>query len=296
MENNLNAKIKEEISKRSISYVDPAEREVRVLEENNAIDIANEFGCSVRNVYIESLASCVYPFRYVRNRDIIKPDEQLKLAQSNVAVIGAGGIGGHVILLLARLGIGKLVVVDYDSFDETNLNRQALSSNKAIGRSKSGEAVHVVGSINPGVEVTSHRIKFEDQKAEFILGDSDVVVDALDNIATRFSLEKSAKKMGIPLVHGAIAGLEGQVMTIFPEDRGLANLYGDKLLERKVKKESPESILGVPVLAPSTIASFQVMEVLKIVFQRGKPLRNRMLYLDLESGGINEFAFTDKEP
>ncbi|MBN2061130.1 MAG: HesA/MoeB/ThiF family protein [Deltaproteobacteria bacterium] len=292
MEMKLNAEINDRIKKRSIKYLDPAERELQVLAESHAIDIAHEFNCSVRSVFIEALSSGVYPFRYVRNLGIITAEEQLGLAQSIVAVIGAGGLGGQVILLLARLGIGGIIVADHDSFDETNLNRQALSSNDALGKSKSDEAARVIASVNPGVEVVSHQLKFEEQTAEIILGDSDVVVDALDNIITRLLLEKAAKKLHIPLVHGAVAGLEGQVMTIFPEDKGLSNLYGEKAHERKGKRESPESVLGVPVMTPSTIASFQVMEVLKIILKRGKPLRNRMLYLDLESGKMNEFTFT----
>ena len=119
---------------------DVAAREVHVLEDRHAKKIADECGCTVHDVYHEALKEGVCPYRYVRNREGISIEEQLVLAESRVAVIGAGGLGGYVILQLARLGIGQLVVVDHDVFDETNLNRQVLSSGKALNKSKAAEA------------------------------------------------------------------------------------------------------------------------------------------------------------
>ena len=282
--------VDKEIQKKSKKYIDPAKRDLSILDENATATIADECKCCIRDVYISALSEGIYPFRYVRNLNIMNIHEQLKLAESTVAVVGAGGLGGQVILMLARLGIGKLIVIDHDSFDETNLNRQALSSLDALGQSKVQKAASTVKSINPGVEVKPHHCKLEKSNAEELLEAAEVIVDALDNIPTRLTLGSAAKNLKVPLVHGAIAGFEGQVMTIFPEDKGLINLYGEGI-PSKDKKDSPEAILGVPVLTPSTIACFQAMEVFKVLLKRGKPLQNKMLYLDLEAGQLNEFSF-----
>ena len=278
------------IKRRSMEITDQAARQILVLEDDQATKTAAELGLTVHEVYKEALRLRVVPYRYVRNREAISVKEQLKLAEARVAVVGAGGLGGQVILLLARVGVGHLVVVDHDLFDETNLNRQALCSRESVGRPKSEEAVAVVRTINPGVDVTPHKAKLDDSNAREILDGSDVVVDALDNVPTRFALERAAKALGIPLVHGALAGFEGRMMTIFPEDPGLKNLYGSNQAKVDDTKR-PEAILGVPVLTPSFIANLQAVEVLKILLKRGKILRNIMLHVDLEGCQVSEFSF-----
>lgn len=278
------------IKKRSSKITDQAARQVQVLEDDQATEIAAELGHSVQEVYKEALKLAIVPYRYIRNREAISIEEQLKLAESRVTVVGAGGLGGQVILLLARVGIGHLVVVDHDLFDETNLNRQVLCNRESIGRPKSEEAVAMVRSINPGVEVRPYHVKLDTSNAEEILDGSDVVVDALDNVPTRFALEGATKALKIPLVHGALAGFEGRMMTIFPEDPGLKNLYGSDQAQVDDTKR-PEAILGVPVLTPSFIANLQAMEVIKIILKRGKIFRNIMLHVDLEGGQVSEFTF-----
>jgi len=278
------------IRKRSMEITDKAARQVQVLEEDQAIKTANELGHTVHDVYKEALSLGILPYRYIRNRDAISIGEQLKLATSRVGVVGAGGLGGQVILLLARVGVGHLVVVDHDLFDETNLNRQALCQRESLGRPKSEQAVAAVHSINPGVEVTPYQAKVDASNAPEILGGSDVVVDALDNVPSRFALEKATKALKIPLVHGAVAGFEGRMMTIFPEDPGLKNLYGSERVKVDDAKR-PEAILGVPVLTPSFIANLQAMEVVKIILERGKLFRNTMLHADLEGGQVSVFSF-----
>jgi molybdopterin/thiamine biosynthesis adenylyltransferase len=271
---------------------DPADRDVRILEDSQVLKIADQSGCSVRHVYIEALGLGIWPHRYVRNREILSARDQRILAKSRVSVTGAGGLGGSVILLLARIGIGRLVVVDHDIFDESNLNRQALCSEKTLGKSKSEEAAKIVGSVNPGVEVTSIKASLEPSSIENILAGSQVVVDCLDNVPDRFLLERASKNLGIPLVHGALAGFEGQLMTIFPDDPGLKNLYGDGDEGASIdRSKSPESVLGVVAPTASLMANLQVMEVLKIILERGRIFRNMLLHVDLEAGRMDEFSF-----
>lgn len=269
---------------------DVAERDVLVLREERAEKIATECGLTLRDIYRKALKEGIFPYRYLRNSDCISSAEQIVLSESRVAVVGAGGLGGHVIVQLARIGIGQLVVVDQDIFDETNLNRQALCTKESLGKPKAETAALAVGSVNPGVEVLPFTVKLGSHNAPEILAGSDVIVDALDNIKDRFILEKSAKKLAVPLVHAAVAGFEGRVMTIYPNDPGLKQLYRTKGSHRN-KAKSPESILGVPTFTPSLIATFQAMEVLKILLNRGKIYRNVMVHIDLETGEIHEFSF-----
>ena len=290
MSSPMKANMHKLLYEKSKMVLDPAGREVEILEDIQASSIADACQCMVHDVYSRALALGICPYRYLRNREAISLKEQLRLAESRVAVVGAGGLGGHVILLLARLGIGTLVVVDHDVFDETNLNRQALSSVTALGKSKSESAVAAVRSINPGVKIIPFQVKLDPSNESEILAGSDVAVDALDNVPDRFLLERATKELGIPLVHGALAGFEGQVMTIFPDDPGLKHLYRNEGGSID-KSKSPESVLGVPTLTPSLVATLEAMEVLKIILKRGKIFRNTMVHVDLETGQINEFTF-----
>ncbi len=285
------SRLPELIQERSIEMTDPAGRQVQIIEDNQALILADKCCCSIHNIYLEALNLRIYPYRYLRNKDAITLDEQIILAKSKVAIIGAGGLGGHVILSLARLGIGHLVIIDRDVFDESNLNRQALSTTESIGFSKSESAARITGWINPGVIITPFLVKIETSNIDGMLDGVNAVVDALDNISDRFVLEKSAKKLKIPMVHGAVAGFEGQVMTIFPDDPGLKSLYGSDQEERD-KSKSPEAILGVPTIAPSYVSTLQTMEVLKIILKRGNLFRNTMVHVDLETGQFNKFELS----
>ena len=282
--------IRKLIHEKCYRILDLTGREIRILREDASFDITAEVECSLREVYLETLGMGIYPCRYLRNREIISIDEQLTLAQSKVAVIGAGGLGGQVILLLGRVGIGHLVAVDQDVFDETNLNRQVLSNLDNLGLSKAGEAAFALEKINPAVDVTALQVRLDDSNSTEILVGSDVVVDALDSVRDRLRLEGVTKEIGVPLVHGALAGFQGQIMTIFPEDEGLKRIYGDGTNEVEGSKR-PEVLLGVPALTASFVANLEAMEVIKILLHRGRLFRDMMVFIDLEEGQIDRFVF-----
>ncbi len=284
--------IQQQIREKAIRVTDPAGREVHVIEDRAATEIACQCGLSLHEIYTEALRSFVYPYRYIRNRDSITPAEQWKLAESQVAVVGAGGLGGQVILLLARIGIGRLIVVDHDRFDETNLNRQALCSQESLQRPKASTAADVVAAINPGVRVIPHQTKIDADNVDRILTGAEVIVDALDTAPDRLVLQAAARRLGVPLVHGALAGFEGRIMTVFPGDPGLEQLY-DATEAEEADPERPEALLGVPAVTASMIATFQAMEVLKILLHRGKIFRHVMAHIDLENGRFEEFRFGD---
>ncbi len=277
----------------SFTTTDQAGRSVRCLREEQALEIARRHHGTLRGVYRETLKNNIIPYRYVRNRTILSAKEQLRLLESDVAVVGAGGLGGLVLEILARTGIGRIIVVDDDILEETNLNRQVLSSKDTLGQSKTETGASRVRAVNPAVDMALYRKKINEDNGKELLAGAAVIVDALDTIGDRLALEKTARALNIPLVHGAVAGFEGHVMTVFPEDQGLVLLYGETSLPES-EKQNAEAVLGVPAATPFVIAALQAMEVVKIILQRGDPLRNRMLHADLETGRFSEFSFPER--
>jgi molybdopterin/thiamine biosynthesis adenylyltransferase len=291
----MSPEIEAAIRERSIRMTDPAGRDAIVLEDNAACEIAWQLGLGLHDIYHEALQLGIYPCRYIRNVDIISAPEQLMLAESRVAVVGVGGLGGQAVLLLARVGVGTLVVVDCDRFDETNLNRQALCVEQTLGEPKTKAATEAVGAINPGVLVVAHQVKLSAEGIDEILAECHAIVDGLDNVPDRLLLQESARRLGIPMVHGALAGFEGRVMTVFPGDAGVKQLYGETA--SGADPDGPEAVLGVPAVTASLIGTLQAMEALKILLKRGSLFRNVMAHVDLENGRLELFRFgesTDK--
>jgi len=286
-----NRRFLKELNRLAIEILDyKSNLKIKVLYEEEAIKLALKYQSTLKSVYVEAMKLGVCPYRYIRNRESISIQDQIRLAESRIAVIGSGGLGGHVILLLARMGIGHLRIIDGDVFDETNLNRQPLCNTETINKAKPKVAADVINLINPSVEVSIITDKVNVANAEHILSEVDVIVDALDNMDDRLMVEKVAKKNRITFVHGAVAGFEGQVTTIFPEDKGLTFLYGENGCQVN-DKYSPETIWGVPVLAPALIASIQAMEVVKILLNRSGVFRNTLVHMDLENGQLNKYEF-----
>ncbi len=286
-----NRQFLKELNKLALEILDgKSNRKIKVLYEVEAIALALKYQSTLKSVYVEAMKLGICPYRYIRNRESVSIQDQIRLAESRIAVIGSGGLGGHVILLLARMGIGYIRIIDGDVFDETNLNRQPLCNKETINKEKPVVAEDTINLINPSVEVSIITDKVNFANAEHILSGVDVIVDALDNMDDRLMVEKVAKKNRIPFVHGAVAGFEGQVATIFPEDKGLTFLYGGNSCKAN-DNDSPETIWGVPVLAPALIASMQAMEVLKILLNRSGVFRNTLVHMDLETGQLNKYEY-----
>ena len=143
------------------------------------------------------------PQRYLRNAGTIGVAGQLRLLRAKVAVIGAGGLGGHVIELLARQGVGCLLVMDGDCFTRHNLNRQILATEENLGQNKAVAAAARVAAINPDVEVIAVPELLTSTNGSRWLAGSDVIVDALDSLNSRRILFQAAQTLAIPVVHGA---------------------------------------------------------------------------------------------
>lgn len=262
----------------------PDGREYSVIGLKAVNSIAQARGISGREIEIAALEQGIIPRRYLRNIGAIGLDGQIKLLQSSVAVVGAGGLGGTIIQLLARHGIGHIIVIDNDRFAEEDLNRQSLSTEEALGEHKAIIAARRGRQINSAITVTPYVGKLTKRNARKLLKDASVVADGLDNLPSRFAVEEACRDLGIPFVYGTIAGFSGQLMTIFPEDVGLSSVYGPShsLPERGVEVKT-----GTPSATPAMIAAWQVQEVVKVITGIGKPLRNRLLILDAGEGVVD---------
>ena len=211
---------------------------------------------------IEELALVLglLPARYQRNRQTISTRQQLTLFRSRVAVIGCGGLGGYVLEQLARLGVGTIVAVDPDVFEEHNLNRQLLATPETLGRAKVAAAKARIAEINPAVNVIPHRTAYAPENGGELLQGADLVIDALDSISARLDLADSCAELGLPLVHGAIGGWYGQVTTQYPGDDTLQQIYRHWQEGKGVEQQ-----LGNPAFTPATVASIQVAEACKVL-------------------------------
>lgn len=218
------------------------------------------------------------PERYGRNIGTIGLDGQLKMLAARVAVVGAGGLGGNVIELLARQGVGYLRIIDGDTFAAHNLNRQLLATEASLGRPKAVVAVERVTAVNPDVTAEAVAAMLDAGNADDLLAGVDVAVDALDTISSRLLLAAACRRRGLPLVHGAIAGFTGQVTTIMPDGPGLEKIYPPgRSADRGV-----ELGLGNPAPTPAFTAALQAQEVVKLITGIGQPLAGRLLFFDTE--------------
>ena len=199
-------------------------------------------------------------------------------------VVGAGGLGGWIIELLARMGVGRLIIIDGDHFQENNLNRQLGCTEDVLGRAKAEVLAHRARQVNGVVEAIARVSWLSAENADELLAGARVAVDALDTLPARYILQEATARCGIALVHGAIGGYSGQVMTILPGDPGPKALYGDVA----PRDRGVEMTLGNPAAAPMMIAAWQAHEVIKLLTGQGEILRHRMLVMDAESGNVTE--------
>lgn len=212
--------------------------------------------------------------RYLKNEQMLSRSENELLRSKSVAVAGCGGLGCHIIEQLARLGVGHITAIDGDVFDESNLNRQLFSTPFNLGKPKAIAAMQRVKQVNPDITIKAVQEMITPENATALLSGHDVVCDALDNIETRFLIQKTAADIGSPLVFGAIAGWYGKVATIFPGDNLLDLLYKNRT------EKGIESELGNPSFTPALVAALQVSEVVKILTNKDGLLRNRFLMID----------------
>lgn len=266
---------------------------VRLLSSASVRSIADGIGVCLREVERAALSSGILPERYIRNFDSLGLDDQKRLLDATVAVVGLGGLGGCVCELLARAGIGHLILIDGDRFEDSNLNRQLLSTMDALGKAKTEVAAERVYAVNPAVEVILRNGYLSAANAPGWLAGASVVVDCLDTLKDRFLLEKAAKALDVPMVSAALAGGFGQLMSIFPEDEGLSLVYG---AADAAPEKGAEVHLGTLGFTAALMACLECAEVIKILTGKGEVVRNRLLVMDLWNSRMDMLQLQSDEP
>jgi molybdopterin/thiamine biosynthesis adenylyltransferase/rhodanese-related sulfurtransferase len=216
------------------------------------------------------------------SRHLIMPEVglagQQKLKASSVLIIGAGGLGSPVGMYLAAAGVGTIGIVDFDSVDVTNLQRQVLHSTDDIGRSKLESAQKRLLGINPHITLRTYQERLTSNNALDILANFDVIVDGTDNFPTRYLVNDACVLLKKPNVYGSIFRFDGQV-SVFDAKRGPCYrcLYPDPPPAELVPSCAEGGVFGV---LPGIIGTLQALEVLKLLLNQGEPLIGRLVIFD----------------
>lgn len=209
--------------------------------------------------------------RYSRNIPALSQAECTALGQKTVAVIGCGGLGGYLIEYLARIGVGSIRCVDGDVFEESNLNRQLLSTLPRLGAGKAEAAAERVRAINPDVQAQACPVFLDAANARELIAGCDAVLDALDSIDARRILARACSEEKIPYLYGAISGWVAQAAVCMPGDDLIEKLYPEQALIRE------KSVLS---FTPALCAAMQASLCVKLL--TGRPVESGKLhYADL---------------
>lgn len=231
-------------------------------------------------------SSGAVPFSYEDvqrySRHLILPEVglkgQKKLREARVLVVGAGGLGSPLLLYLAAAGVGTIGIVDFDTVDFSNLQRQIVHSEKDVGRRKTDSAEEKIRALNSSVNVVKHYERLTSENALSIIRDYDVVIDGTDNFPTRYLVNDACVLLGKPCIYGSIFRFEGQV-SVFDAKRGPCYrcLYEKPPPPGMVPSCAEGGVLGV---LPGVIGTIQAMEAIKLILNEGEPLIGRLLLFD----------------
>ncbi|WP_342304557.1 HesA/MoeB/ThiF family protein [Methanolobus sp. ZRKC5] len=207
--------------------------------------------------------------RYNRQIMLLGEDGQKALKNAKVFIAGAGGLGCPVALYLAVAGVGQLRIADRDCVELSNLNRQVLHWEADIGRAKVSSVGDKLQAVNPHIDIETFHLTIDESNVRKLVGDADLIVDAMDNYSIRYLLNQVAYEKSIPLIHGAISGFDGQAMTIIPGESACFNCV--------FPSAPPTEVFPVVGVTPGIIAMIQVNEVIKYLVGTGRLLTNRLL-------------------
>ena len=208
---------------------------------------------------------------FARNIPALTKAECFLLREKQVLVVGCGGLGGHIIDQLTRIGIGHLRVVDGDVFEETNLNRQLLSQVPLLGISKANAAAAHIARVNPHASVDAVEAFLTEENVRELIAGCDIVMDALDNIPARRTLSRACAEAGIPYVYGAIQGWIAQAAISMPGDGLIETLFPEDV------KIQDKSVLS---FTPAMCASMQTSLCVKLLTGRSVETET-VYYFDL---------------
>jgi sulfur-carrier protein adenylyltransferase/sulfurtransferase len=262
------------------------------LGYEDVVSLAGGFTDWKRNGFpVQLQAGLDAPRRARYSRHLLIPEVgeegQLKLLDSKVLLIGAGGLGSPASLYLAAAGVGRIGIVDADVVDESNLQRQIVHSTESLGEPKVESAKRAVEALNPDVEVVAYKERLTSENIERILAEGwDVIVDGSDNFPTRYLVNDASVWHRIPVVHGSIYRFEGQV-TVFQPHEGPCYrcLFPTPPPPELAPSCAEGGVLGV---LPGVIGSLQASEALKLALGIGEPLIGRLLLFDALTATFDE--------
>src|SRR5881396_1054703 len=267
----------------------------KTLEEmgyEGVVSLAGGFTDWKRNGFpVELHAGLDAPRRARYSRHLLIPEVgeqgQLKLLDSKVLLIGAGGLGSPASLYLAAAGVGRIGIVDADVVDESNLQRQIVHSTERLGEPKVDSAKRAVEALNPDVEVVAYKERLTSENIERILADGwDVIVDGADNFPTRYLVNDASVWHGVPVVHGSIYRFEGQVTVFNPHEGPCYRCLFPTPPPPELAPSCAEG--GVLGVLPGIIGSIQANEALKLALGIGEPLIGRLLLFDALAATFDE--------
>jgi len=213
---------------------------------------------------------------------------QMRLAESRVLLIGAGGLGSPAAYYLAAAGVGTVGIVDHDVVDRSNLQRQILHTDDRVGQPKADSARRTLEGLNPQIHVDARRVRLDDTNADDLLSGHDVVLDGCDNFRTRYAVNDACVRLGLPNVHGSIHRFEGQV-SVFWAGRGPCYrcLHPSPPPPDLSPNCAEAGVLGV---LPGVIGMLEATETLKILLDLGRPLIGRLLTYDALGASFREYG------
>ncbi|WP_069807274.1 HesA/MoeB/ThiF family protein [Vulcanisaeta thermophila] len=228
--------------------------------------------------------------RYSRQVAVIGEEGQERLRRARVVLVGVGGLGSLVSMYLVGAGVGELTLVDFDTVNLTDLHRQLIYREGDVGKPKVDVAVERLRELNSEVKLRSVNEVLNEENAEKIIADADVVVDALDNWMSRHVLNEAVVKLRKPLVHGAVIGWYGEVTTVMPGRTPC-------LYEIFQSRSLPQCAGYCPVVGPvvGLVASAEATEVIKLITGIGTPLFNKLLVIDGKNWVIDEVSLVHVE-
>lgn len=245
-----------------------------VLDVPDVARLAVSHGLPGHEIEALALGLDVTPARYLRNRQSVSREDQIRLLRASVALVGLGGLGGSLLEQFLRLGVGRVRAADGDRFEASNLNRQALSTPDGLGQGKARAARRRAAEINPSATLETREEFLTPETLPGFLHDCTAAVDALGGLSMRGHLQRAASEAEIPLVTGALAGWTGYVAVVMPGQIGPADLMGTD--------NGGEERLGCPAPAVNLVASLMALEVVNVL--TGAPtLAGRMLVTDLRT-------------
>lgn len=198
--------------------------------------------------------------------DDIGINGQIKIKQSKVAVIGAGGLGCPVLQYLTSVGIGTIGVIDFDTIEVSNLHRQTLYTNEEVGKQKVEIAIQKLTAQNPFIKLISHPILLNEDNVESILSQYDIIVDGCDNFLTRYVVNDTCVKLNKPLVYGSILNYEGQLAVFnYKGSKNLRDIFPEPPNSEDVPSCSGNGVLGT---VPGIIGIMMAQETINIIMDK----------------------------